>query len=134
MLSPVVSVIFFDNQKQHEKVILIDASKLGEEYQEGNNKKVRLTNTEIDLIIKTFLHQESVDNFSVAVDYESIKAKKYVLAAGQYFSLNIEFENLSPEEFDRRLSHYRHNLAELFARGQELEKKILSQIGGLSHE
>ena len=33
-----VSVVFFDNSKQSENVILIDASKLGEEYQEGNIK------------------------------------------------------------------------------------------------
>ena len=30
-----VSVVFFDNSKSSDKVILIDASKLGEEYQEG---------------------------------------------------------------------------------------------------
>ena len=47
-----VSVVFFDNSRTEDKVILIDATKLGEEYQEGNNKKVRLTDTEIDLIYK----------------------------------------------------------------------------------
>ena len=37
-----VSVIFFDKSANHDKVILIDASKLGEEYKEGNNQKRRL--------------------------------------------------------------------------------------------
>ena len=34
-----VSVIFFDKSATADKVILIDASKLGEEYKEGNNQK-----------------------------------------------------------------------------------------------
>jgi Type I restriction-modification system methyltransferase subunit len=39
-----VSVLFFDKspKKDSDKVILIDASKLGEEYKEGNNQKRRL--------------------------------------------------------------------------------------------
>lgn len=34
-----VSVIFFDKSANHDKVILIDASKLGEEYKEGKQPK-----------------------------------------------------------------------------------------------
>ena len=42
-----VSVLFFDKAASAEKVILIDASKLGEEYKEGKNKKRRLLNDDI---------------------------------------------------------------------------------------
>lgn len=45
-----VSVIFFDKSASSDKVILIDASKLGEEYKEGNNQKRRLRDFEIDKI------------------------------------------------------------------------------------
>lgn len=62
-----VSVVFLDNSKQTEKVILIDATKLGEEYQEGNNKKVRLTADEINLIVNTFRNQSNIDGFSIAI-------------------------------------------------------------------
>lgn len=37
-----VSVLFFDNSRKTDKVVLIDASKLGEEYKDGNNQKRRL--------------------------------------------------------------------------------------------
>ena len=37
-----VSVLFFDNSKINDKVILIDASKLGEEYKDGNSKKKKI--------------------------------------------------------------------------------------------
>ena len=59
-----VSVIFFDKSANHDKVILIDASKLGEEYKEGNNQKRRLRDFEIDQIVNTFQNKEAVDDFS----------------------------------------------------------------------
>lgn len=74
-----VSVIFFDKSATADKVILIDASKLGEEYKEGNNQKRRLLDDEIDLIVNTFRNKEAVDDFSVAVTYDEIKEKGYSL-------------------------------------------------------
>lgn len=51
-----VSVLFFDRTEKNDgdKVILIDASKLGEEYKEGNNQKRRLRPEEVEKIVKTF--------------------------------------------------------------------------------
>ena len=84
-----VSVLFFDNSRKAEKVVLIDASKMGEEYKDGNNQKRRLRDFEIEQIVSTFQNKEAVDDFSVAVTYDEIKAKKYSLAAGQYFDVKI---------------------------------------------
>ncbi len=52
-----VSVLFFDNSRTAEKVVLIDASKMGEEYKDGNNQKWRLRDFEIDQIVETFLNK-----------------------------------------------------------------------------
>ena len=72
-------------------MILIDASKLGEEYKDANGlKKVRLNDEEIEKIITTFNNKESVDDFSVAVSYDEIKEKGYSLSAGQYFDIKTE--------------------------------------------
>lgn len=49
-----VSVLFFDKSGSIDKVILIDASKLGEEYKDGNNQKKRLRDFEIDQIVHNF--------------------------------------------------------------------------------
>ena len=84
-----VSVLFFDNSKTADKVVLIDASKLGEEYKDGNLQKRRLRDEEIEKIITTFRNKEAVDDFSVAVTYDEIIAKKYSLAAGQYFDVKL---------------------------------------------
>lgn len=129
-----VSVVFFDNSKSSDKVILIDASKLGEEYQEGNNKKVRLTPAEIDLIVDTFLNKKTVDDFSVAVSYEDIEGKKCSLSAGQYFEVKIDYIEISAEEFETKMSGYKASLFEKFQKGHELEKCIMEQIGGLFYE
>ena len=84
-----VSVLFFDKSASSDKVILIDASKLGEEYKEGNNQKRRLRDFEVDKIVEVFQNKESVDDFSVAVTYDEIKEKGYSLSAGQYFDIKI---------------------------------------------
>ena len=70
--------------------MLIDASKMGEEYKDGNNQKRRLRDFEIEQIVSTFQNKETVDDFSVAVTYDEIKAKKYSLAADQYFDVKID--------------------------------------------
>ena len=129
-----VSVVFFDNSKSTDKVIMIDASKLGEEYQEGNNKKVRLTPAEIDLIVDTFLNKKTVDDFSVAVSYEDIEEKNCSLSAGQYFEVKIEYVDITAEEFEAKMNEYKASLSEKFQKGHELEKNIMEQMGGLFYE
>lgn len=129
-----VSVVFFDNAKTADKVILIDASKLGEEYQEGNNKKVRLTPAEIDLIVDTFNNKKTVDDFSVAVSYEDLQAKKCSLAAGQYFDVKIEYVELTQDEFKAKMDEFTVNLQKLFNEGDELQKEIMEQLKKVKYE
>lgn len=129
-----VSVLFFDNAKNHDKVILIDASKLGEDYQDGKNKKRRLREEDIELIIDTFNEKKDVDDFSIAVSYEEIKEKKYSLSAGQYFDIKIEYIDMSPEEFETRMKEYQKELQEYFEEGEKLQKEIMEQLGKIKYE
>ena len=129
-----VSVLFFDNSKTTEKVVLMDASKMGEEYQDGNNKKRRLTPTEIDTIVTTFINKEAVDELSVAVTYDEIIAKKYSLNAGQYFDIKIEYVDITADEFNAKMATYQLNLAKLFADGDALQKEIMEQLGKVRYE
>ena len=129
-----VSVLFFDRSKDKKSVILIDASKLGEEYKEGNNKKRRLRAEEINKIVETFSNKEVVDNFSVLVTYEEIKKKKYSLAAGQYFDVKIEYIELTQEEFQSKMNSYQAKLEEYFAEGDKLKMEILEQLKKVTYE
>lgn len=129
-----VSVLFFDNAKNHDKVILIDASKLGEDYQDGKNKKRRLREEDIELIIDTFNEKKDVDDFSIVVSYEEIKEKKYSLSAGQYFDIKIEYIDMTPEEFETKMKEYQKELQEYFEEGEKLQKEIMEQLGKIKYE
>lgn len=128
-----VSVLFFDNAKKNDKVVLIDASKMGEDYQEGNNKKKRLRTEEIDKIIDTFNKKEAVDDFSVVVSYEELQ-EKYSLSAGQYFDIKIEYVEMTEDEFNEKINGYKQQLYELFEKNDELEKKIKDNLERLKYE
>ena len=129
-----VSVLFFDNSRSADKVILIDASKLGEEYKEGKNKKRRLRNFEIDKIVETFIKKEVVEDFSVAVTYDDIVSKKYSLSAGQYFDVKIEYIELTQDEFKQKMSEYQSKLQEYFNEGNELQREIIEQLKKVKYE
>lgn len=129
-----VSVLFFDNSRTAEKVILIDASKMGEEYKDGSNQKRRLRDFEIDQIVETFLNKEAVEDFSVAVTYDEIIAKKYSLSAGQYFDVKIEYVELSKDEFVERMQAYQTKLQEYFDEGRKLQEKIMEQLKKVKYE
>lgn len=129
-----VSVIFIDKTKPeaNQDVILIDASKLGEKRKEGKNQRTVLRPEEITKIIDTFNNHEVVDDFSVVVTNEQIKEKGYSFSAGQYFEVKIEYVDITPEEFEAKMNDYKATLAELFAKGAELEKSILKKVEGVT--
>ena len=129
-----VSVLFFDNSKTADKVVLIDASKLGEEYKDGNLQKRRLRPEEIEKIITTFRNKEAVDDFSVAVTYDEIISKKYSLAAGQYFDVKIEYVELTQEEFNAKMAEFKSELQSLFDESNALQAEIMKQLGKVKYE
>lgn len=129
-----VSVLFFDNSRTADKVVLIDASKLGEEYKDGNLQKRRLRDDEIEKIITTFRKKEAVDDFSVAVTYDEIIAKKYSLAAGQYFDVKIEYVELTQEEFEAKMSAFKTELQSFFDEDNALQAEIMKQLGKVKYE
>ena len=127
-----VSVLFFDNSRNSEDVILIDASKMGEEYLDGNNKKRRLRNFEIDQIVKTFINKEVVDDFSVVVPYKDLKNNS--LAAGQYFDVKIEYVELIQKEFSEKMEAYKKQLQQFFDEGNKLQQEIMAQLKKVKYE
>lgn len=127
-----VSVLFFDKSGTADKVILIDASKLGEEYKDANGlKKVRLSDDEVEKIVGTFQRREAVDDFSVAVSYDEIKTKGYSLSAGQYFDIKIDYVDITEAEFEDRMTSFRQTLSEQFTESRRLEEEIMRQLDSL---
>ena len=127
-----VSVLFFDKSKRANKVILIDASKLGEDYKEDNLQKHRLLPNEIDLIVDVFQNQRPVDKFSVAVSYDDIKKRNYALSAGQYFEVRIEYTDIDENEFVENISQMTSDLQSLFDESHNLEQDIIQNLKNIS--
>lgn len=122
-----VSILFIDKQN-NEDVVLIDASNLGEKVKEGKNQKTLLSHTEEEQIISTFNAKEAVDDFSVVVSYDDIKAKNYSLSAGQYFEVKIEYVDMTHEEFEKKLDGFENNLKNLFGQSHALEENIKADL------
>lgn len=128
-----VSILFIDKANK-EEVVLIDASNLGETIKEGKNQKTVLTRAEEEQIISTFNDKEAVDDFSVVVSYDDIKAKNYSLSAGQYFEVKIEYVDITHEQFETKIKEFDANLSSLFDKSHDLEKNIQDNLKGLMYE
>lgn len=129
-----VSVMFLDKAKKHDKVMLIDASKLGHDEKIGKNKKRVLEDDEMKRIIDTFLAGEDVDDFAVSVKVEDMVEKKYSFSAGQYFEVKIEHVDITPEEFKKKIDGYISNLNKYFSEEKRLEEEIIKSLGELKYE
>ena len=129
-----VSVLFLDNSKKSEDVILVDASKLGEDYKENNIQKRRLRTNEIKKIISNFLEKKDEDDFSKVVNYEKIKEKGYSLSAGKYFDIKIQYTDISKEEFNGKIKESYSNLKKLFEKSNVLDSQILKELGEFKYE
>ncbi len=128
-----VSILFIDTLNLG-KVVLIDASNLGEKIKDGKNQKTVLTAAEEQRIIDVFNGKQQEEDFSVVVSYRDIAAKNYSLSAGQYFDVKIEYVDITPEQFAQKMQAFNDNLEGLFSQSLELEAEIKKQLAGLKYE
>lgn len=125
-----VSILFVDKSNQGD-VVLIDASNLGEKIKDGKNQKTVLTPAEERKICDTFTQKQVVEDFSVVVSYDEIKAKNYSLSAGQYFDVKIDYVAISADEFEQKMADFSANLDSLFKQSSELEIEIKEKLASL---
>ena len=108
--------------------MLIDASGLGEKIKDGKNQKTVLSRAEKQKICNTFTHKQTVEDFSVVVGYDEIRAKNYSLSAGQYFEVKIDYVDISADEFAQKMAGFSAELDKLFTESAELEKEIKEKL------
>ena len=130
-----VSILFLDKEDKSDKVVLMDASKLGKKVKiDGKNEKTVLSPEEEDKIIHAFTKKKKVEDLSVVVSYDEIKEKNYSFSAGQYFDIKIEYTDITPKEFAAKINDFQTNLDAMFAESRNLEKEIGKQLKGLRYE
>jgi len=127
-----VSILFIDASNK-DKVVLIDASNLGEKVKDGKNQKTVLTEEEEQRICEVFNNKWSEEDFSVVVSYDDIAGKNYSFSAGQYFDVKIEYTDMTPEQFAAKMKGFTENLDVLFNQSRELEEEIKKQMAGLNY-
>ena len=128
-----VSILFIDASNK-DKVVLIDASNLGEKVKDGKNQKTVLTEEEEQRICEVFNNKWSEEDFSVVVSYDDITQKNYSFSAGQYFDVKIEYTDMTPEQFAAKMNGFTDNLESLFIQSRELEVEIKTQMAVLKYE
>ena len=130
-----VSIIFLDKSRTKEdKVVLIDASNLGEKVKLDDGQRTILSSEDEKLIIDTFKKAEKKDDFSVVVTNDEIEKKNYSFSAGQYFESKIIYVELTQEEFKTQMTTYLSELDVLFSEGKKLEEEIKCNLGELKYE
>ncbi|EPA1954308.1 class I SAM-dependent DNA methyltransferase [Vibrio alginolyticus] len=128
-----VSILFIDDSNK-DKVVLIDASNLGQKVKEGKNQKTVLSPEEEQQIIDVFNNKWTEEDFSIAVSYDDITAKNYSLSAGQYFDVKMEHIEITPEQFADKIQAITKNLEKMFSESREVELKISTLLKGMQNE
>ncbi len=128
-----VSIIFI-NKIPQDKVILIDASNLGEKIKEGKNQKTVLSKEDVQKIVENFTKKNNIKDFSVQVDLNQLIEKSFSFSAGQYFNIEIEYEDISNDEFKDNLNENKKSLNKLFSISESLKREILEKMEDLNLE
>ena len=128
-----VSVMFIDKTNQN-KVVLVDASKLGTKVKDGKNQKTLLSPEEEQKIVDAFTSSLPIENFSVVVDLDEIKTKNYSFSAGQYFDIKIEYVDITKEEFEEKMKGFKDKLKNYFEESKKLESEILDSLKKIKYE
>lgn len=129
-----VSILFIDFENKASKISLIDASKLGTQIKIEKNLKTFLSQDDENLIIETFLEKKEVDNFSVSKSFDEIEENKYLLNAGRYFDIKIQYSELTKDEFSLKIKDFSHSLSELLHQSNDLDNKIASKLKNIDYD
>jgi len=129
-----VSILFLDKAADNQNIVLMDASKLGKQVKDGKNQRTILSREEQAQIIEVFNNKDHVDDLSVVVTKQQMQDKNYSFSAGQYFEIKIEYVDITPEEFIKKMNKHQAKLDEMFAEGERLNDEIEEQLSGLKYE
>lgn len=129
-----VSILFIDKSNISDKVLLMDASKLGSKIKEGKNQKTVLSSDEIDKIEETFINMDEISDFSVIVSFDELKNKNCSFAPSQFFEVKIKYSELTPEEFNKEINNKKELLTSLFNNSRNLETELISKMEDLKYD
>lgn len=129
-----VSILFINRKINDDKIILLDASKLGKKVKDGKNQKTILSEEEIELIVNTSLEKDVIDDFSSLVSNEEIQNNNYNFSAGQYFEMKIDFLDITKEDFEKEINDFSKYISDMSCANNELTTKINNLLKDINYE
>lgn len=119
-----VSIVLIDKASNYDDVLLMDASSLGKKVKEGNNQKTLLSKQEEEKIIEPFSTRKAVNKFSALVSYDAIRENNYSLSAGRYFDIDIEYSDMSEDQFQDNINSSLDNIKKLSEKSSSQSKEL----------
>lgn len=119
-----VSVLFIDKTNSN-KVVLVDASKLGVDRDDDGKKRRFLSLDDENKIVTVFSNHQPIDGFSVVSSYEQIKEKKYSFSPGQYFDIKIDYVDITHDYFLNKIHNVKVGLNDNLGSTLESISKII---------
>lgn len=116
-----VSIIFIDQTKTNEKIMLMDASNLGTKTRLDDGQRTLLSQDEIKKITSYFKGRKEEPEFSVVVSNAEVRENGYSVQTGLYVELKPEELGF---DIDQRMETLKRELVTHFEQSDELTKKI----------
>lgn len=129
-----VSILFLDNSKEYEDVLMADFSNYGTSIKDGKNKKTVLSDSELDEIVEIVNNNVEKDKISKIVSINDISNNSNVLSVGQYFSAKIIIPEYSEDEFEKIVNEKIASLKDLFESNNLCDKKIVETLEKMKYE
>ena len=70
----------------------------------------------------------------MVVSYDEIKENNYSLSAGQYFDVEIEYVDITEDEFNKKMADYETNLKSFFEESRKLEADIMGSLSKIQFQ
>lgn len=125
-----------DKQNRKEKILFIDARKMGTMVTRKNRE---LSHEEIKQIYDTYHNwrdekpeYQDVQGFCKSAELEEVRNHEYILTPGRYVGIEEAEDDGIP--FDEKMNRLTGELAEMFAKSHELEDEIRKRLGDIGYE
>lgn len=130
-----VSILFIDTTQKNKNALLMDATELGEKVKtDGKNQKTVLRDFEITKIIDAFCQKKSEDGFSVLISTKDIAKNRLSFNAGHYFKAQIEYEDMSSDEFETVIKEKMDTLNGFFELIEKSNENLRTVLRGLHYD
>lgn len=128
---PVTLWFISKNKKQKNKILFIDARKMGHMV---DRKHRDFSDEDIQKLADTFSQfqdgaLEDVKGFCAVVDTKEIEKQDYILTPGRY--VGIEEVEEDDEPFEEKMTRLTSELSDMFKKNHELEEKIKYQLSSI---